>query len=101
MAKAEALNKAEYKDFSAVERAIVAVVRGKNITEQAAVNAYAAAIENAIAALDYKDADYSKVEAAIKKAETLNKDEYKDFSSVEQQRLRRLFVARISQSRAQ
>lgn len=54
-----------------------------NIKNQAAVDSYAAAIENAIAQLQYKDADYSRVEAAIQKAEALNKDEYKDFLRVE------------------
>ena len=67
IAKAEALNKSNYKDFSAVETAVAAVVRGKNIAEQTAVDDYAAAIENAIAALTYKSADYSKVEEAIAK----------------------------------
>ena len=38
------------------------------------------AIEDAIAALQYKDADYTKVDAAIAKANALNKDNYKDFS---------------------
>ena len=42
----------------------------------------AQAIENAIAALEYKDADYSAVDAAIAKAEALNPDAYKDFSGV-------------------
>ena len=83
IAKAEALNKDEYKDFSAVEAAIKAVVRDKNITEQAEVDAMAKAIEDAITALEYKAADYSKVDEAIAKAEALNKDEYKDFSAVE------------------
>ena len=81
--KANALNKDEYKDFSAVEAAINAVVREKNIDEQTAVNAMAKAIEDAINALEYKDADYTKVNAAIDKANALNKDEYKDFSAVE------------------
>ncbi|MFR5908695.1 MAG: hypothetical protein ACLUFT_10280 [Gemmiger formicilis] len=40
----------------------------------------AKAIGDAIAALEYKDADYSKVDAAIAKAEALNKNEYKDFT---------------------
>ncbi len=43
----------------------------------------AKAIEDAIAALQYKDADYTKVDAAIAKANALNKDDYKDFSGVE------------------
>ena len=81
--KANALNKGEYKDFSAVQVAMDAVVRGKNIDEQAAVDAMAKAIEDAINALEYKDADYSKVDAAIAKANALNKDDYKDFSAVQ------------------
>ena len=83
IAKANALNKDEYKDFSAVEAAVNAVVRDKNITEQSEVDAMAKAIEDAIAALQYKDADYTKVDAAIAKANALNKDNYKDFTGVE------------------
>ena len=83
IAKANALNKDNYKDFSAVEAAVKAVVRDKNITEQSEVDAMAKAIEDAIAALQYKDADYTKVDAAIAKANALNKDEYKDFTAVE------------------
>ncbi len=83
MHKANALNKDDYKDFSAVEAAVNAVVRDKNITEQSEVDAMAKAIEDAIAALQYKDADYTKVDAAIAKANALNKDDYKDFSGVE------------------
>ena len=83
IAKANALNKNDYKDFSGVEAAVNAVVRDKNITEQSEVDAMAKAIEDAIAALQYKDADYTKVDAAIAKANALNKDNYKDFSAVE------------------
>ena len=83
LAKANALKKDDYKDFSAVETAVNAVARGKNITEQGEVDAMAKAIEDAIAALQYKDADYTKVDAAIAKANALNKDNYKDFSAVE------------------
>ena len=83
IAKANALNKDNYKDFTGVEAAVNAVVRGKNITEQSEVDAMAKAIEDAIAALQYKDADYTKVDAAIAKANALKKDDYKDFSGVE------------------
>ena len=83
IAKANALKKDEYKDFSAVEAAVNAVARDKNITEQTEVDAMAKAIEDAIAALQYKDADYTKVDAAIAKANALNKDNYKDFTAVE------------------
>ena len=83
IAKANALKKDDYKDFSAVDAAVNAVVRGKTFKEQDAVDAMAKAIETAIAALQYKGADYSAVDAAIAKANALNKDEYKDFSAVE------------------
>ena len=82
-AKAKALNKDDYKNFSAVEDAVNAVVRNKNITEQSEVDAMADAINNAIADLQYKDANYDKVDAAIAKANKLNKDDYKDFSGVD------------------
>ena len=83
IAKAKALNKDNYKDFSSVEAALKAVVRDKNITEQSEVDAMTKAIENAIGTLQYKDADYTKVDVAIAKAKALTKDDYKDFSSVE------------------
>ena len=83
IAKANALKKDNYKDLTAVEAAVNAVVRDKNITEQSEVDAMAKAIEDAIAALQYKDADYTKVDAAIAKANALNKNDYKDFSGVE------------------
>ena len=83
IAKANALKKDDYKDFTGVEAAVNAVVRDKNITEQSEVDAMAKAIEDAIAALQYKDADYTKVDEAIAKANALNKDDYKDFSAVE------------------
>ena len=83
IAKANAMNKDEYKDFTVVESAVNAVVRDKNITEQSEVDAMAKAIEDAIAALQYKDADYTKVDEAIAKANALKKDDYKDFSGVE------------------
>ena len=83
IAKANALNKDNYKDFTAVEAAVKAVVRDKNITEQSEVDAMAKAIEDAINALVYKDADYAKVDEAIAKVNALNKDNYKDFSGVE------------------
>ena len=83
IAKASEVNKDNYKNFSAVEAAVNAVVRDKNITEQSEVDAMAKAIEDAIAALQYKDADYTKVDAVISKVNALKKDDYKDFSAVE------------------
>ena len=54
IAKATKLNKDEYKDFTAVEAAVSAVVRGKTLKEQDKVDAMAKAIEDAIAALEKK-----------------------------------------------
>ena len=51
IAKANALNRDAYTNFTAVEEAINAVVRDKNITEQDKVDAMAKAIEDAMAAL--------------------------------------------------
>ena len=66
-----------------MESAINSVVQGKTLAEQAEVDAMAKAIEDAIAALQYKDADYTKVDAALAKANALKKNDYKDFSAVE------------------
>ena len=83
IAKANALNKSDYTDFTAVESAVNAVARDKKIAEQSAVDAMAKAIEDAIAALQYKNADYTKVDEALAKANALNKNSYQDFSAVE------------------
>lgn len=55
IAKANSLNKDDYKDFKAVEKAISLVVRDKNILEQEQVDAMAEAIINAINALELKN----------------------------------------------
>lgn len=81
--RANSLNKDNYKDFSKVEDAINAVNRDKDITEQEVVNGYAKAINEAIDHLEYKAADYTEVDKAIEKANKLNKDNYEDFSKVE------------------
>ena len=71
------------ESVAALNTAVDGVVRGKAFVSQANVNAMAQAIEDAIAALQYKGADYTKVDEAIAKANALNKDNYKDFSGVE------------------
>ena len=71
------------ESVAALNTAVDGVVRGKAFVSQANVNAMAQAIEDAIAALQYKGADYTKVDEAIAKANRLNKDNYKDFSAVE------------------
>ena len=79
---AKAIDSNLYSNYAGVEKAIDAVDRSKSKAEQSAVDAMAKAIEDAIAALQYKDADYTKVDAAIAKANALNKNDYRDFSAV-------------------
>lgn len=79
----EGLNKDHYKDFSAVDEAVEAVVRDKLKSEQTDVDAMAAALREAIQHLEEKDADYSAVDAAISEARELNANHYKDFSAVD------------------
>ena len=71
------------ESVAALNTAVDGVVKGKAFVSQANVDAMAQAIEDAIAALQYKGADYTKVDEAIAKANALNKDNYKDFSAVE------------------
>ena len=83
IARATALDSSLYTNYSAVEDSINSVDRAKSKAQQTEVDAMAKAIEDAIAALEYKAADYSKVDAAIAEANALNKNDYKDFSGVE------------------
>lgn len=83
IAKANALDKTIYKNYFLVENALNSVAFGKNITEQSEVDAMALTLDNAIAALEYKDADYSRVDAAIAKANSLDRNDYKDFTKVD------------------
>ncbi len=83
IAKAKALNKDHYYDFSKVEAALAKVDLTKNAKQQPAVDFMADAIESAMGFLKMKPADYSAVDAAIAAAEKLDKSSYKDFSKVE------------------
>lgn len=80
---AKALNKDNYVDFTAVEKALEAIDRTKNLTQQSDVDKMAKDINDAVAALVYKDADYTELDKAEKAAKALNKDDYEDFSEVE------------------
>ena len=81
-AGAEAINRGLYTDDSlaVLDAAVDAVVEGKMSDEQSVVDDWAAAINNAIAALVLKDADYSAVEAAQAKAAALDRSLYIDSS---------------------
>lgn len=80
---AKALNKDNYVDFTAVEKALEAIDRTKNLTQQSDVDKMTKDINDAVAALVYKSADYTEVDKAEKAAKALNKDDYEDFSAVE------------------
>ena len=64
----------------AVTDAVAAVVTGKKITEQAAVDAMAKAIEDAIAKAEKKPADYTAVENAKAEAAKIDKALYTEDS---------------------
>ena len=83
IASAEAIDGSLYANYGDVEAAINNVDRSKSKMQQADVDAMAQAIENVITALQYKDADYAKVDEAIAKANALNRDAYTDFTVVE------------------
>ncbi len=68
IASAEAIDGSLYANYGDVEAAINNVDRSKSKMQQADVDAMAQAIENAITALQYKDADYTKVDEAIEDA---------------------------------
>ena len=57
---AKALNKDDYEDFSEVEKALAAIDRTKNITEQADVDAMVKAINDAVANLVKKTPAFSQ-----------------------------------------
>lgn len=80
---AKALNKDNYVDFTAVEKALEAIDRTKNLIQQSDVDKMAKDINDAVAALVYKDADYTELDKAEEAAKALNKDDYEDFSEVE------------------
>ena len=83
IARTTTLDSSLYTNYSAVEDSINSVDRAKSKAQQTEVDAMAKAIEDAVSALQYKGADYTKVDAAIAKANALKKDDYKDFSAVE------------------
>ena len=58
--KAHALNESDYRNFDTVKAAIAAVVRDKNIAQQAEVDDMAQAIENAITGLVRKSSGSSR-----------------------------------------
>lgn len=83
LAEANELDRTLYTDLSAVDTAVANVVRGYGIARQSEVNAMAQAIRDALAHLTRKGANYADVDAAITKANALNKDDYTNFAAVQ------------------
>lgn len=78
-----AQNRDDYTNFSDVDAAVNAVVRGYDRTRQSDVDAMAQTILNALEHLTRKGADYTAVDAAITKANALNPDDYTNFAAVQ------------------
>lgn len=83
LAEANELDRTLYTDLSAVDTAVANVVRGYGIARQSEVDAMAQAIRDALEHLTRKGADYADVDAAITKANALNKDDYTNFAAVQ------------------
>ena len=83
LAEANELDCTLYTDLSAVDTAVANVARGYGIARQSEVDAMAQAIRDAVKNLVLKGADYTAVDAAITKANALNKDDYTNFAAVQ------------------
>lgn len=83
LAEANELDRTLYTDLSAVDTAVANVARGYDRTRQSDVDAMAQAIRDAVKNLVLKGADYTAVDAAITKANALNKDDYTNFAAVQ------------------
>lgn len=81
--KANALEREYYKDLTALDVALAVDVSGLTIAEQAIVDAQTNAIEKALTALEFKDADYSAYNAATEKANALDKSLYADTTELD------------------
>ncbi len=76
IAKANEYNADDYQNFDAVEDAIANVTTGLNENHQDEVDAMAKAINDAIDALELKDADYTAVETALMQADECYEGNY-------------------------
>ena len=82
--QANALNRDNYVDFSKVNEALSVDVSNLPVKDQALVDAQTVAIINAINSLVYKSADYTEYNKAVEQAKSLNRDDYLDFSKVDE-----------------
>ncbi len=80
VAKARALDKTLYTNYSLVTNALSVNVSGKNITQQNVVDSQTQKILSAISSLRYRDADYTEYNKAVSKAAEVNPELYTDES---------------------
>lgn len=81
--KANALEREYYKDLTDLDAALAVDVSGLTVSEQAIVDAQTKAIEDALAALALKDADYTAYNAAVEKANALDRSLYADTTELD------------------
>lgn len=81
--RANALEREYYKDLTTLDAALAVDVSELTIAEQAIVDAQTKAIEDALIALELKDADYSAYNAAVEKAKALDKSLYTDTTELD------------------
>lgn len=81
--KANALEREYYKDLTVLDAALAMDVSGLTVSEQAIVDAQTKAIEDALAALVLKDADYTAYNAAVEKAKALDRSLYADTTELD------------------
>lgn len=74
--QANRIDRSLYINPEVLDNAVYEDVSGKNITEQAIVDAQTKAILDAIDALEYKPADYSEYNKAVEEAKALNLSYY-------------------------
>ncbi len=82
--KANALEREYYKDLTVLDAALAVDVSGLKVSEQAIVDAQTKAIEDALAALALKDADYTAYNAVVEKAKALNRDLYENLTALDE-----------------
>lgn len=70
---------------NALNKILNGIDYGLDITKQEVVNSYVEQLQNAISALEYKPADYTKYDKAVSEAKGLDKEKYVDFSQVEKE----------------
>ena len=84
VAQAKALDRSLYTDLTELDEALSVNVSNLPVKDQAIVDDQTDAIINAINSLVYKPADYTEYNKAVEQAKSLNRDDYVDFSKVDE-----------------